>query len=203
MHISKLLPAICAVAVCSGLISVHAQDNPAQAAARAALLAKMNELDAPNAQPPAVIVTPAGATLEKPAVPTIQTPPPAPTVPEPQTAPTDNQAGMKATADQATAKADAQKAAQVKKGTAMAEKKRAAAEAAALAQAKAKAQPAPTTQKAPAKTGNLGLTPIEAPPLPISAAKQQQLQALLVKYQADQISSAEYQTQRAAILSQP
>ena len=39
--------------------------------------------------------------------------------------------------------------------------------------------------------------------LPISATKQEQLQALLVKYKADQITPDEYQTQRAAILAQP
>jgi hypothetical protein len=50
---------------------------------------------------------------------------------------------------------------------------------------------------------NPELMPIEAPPLPISAAKKQQLDGLLMQYEADRISSAEYQTQRAAILAQP
>jgi hypothetical protein len=49
----------------------------------------------------------------------------------------------------------------------------------------------------------LGLKPIEAPLLPISAAKEAQLQALLVKYRADQITPEEYQKQRAEILAQP
>src|SRR5271154_2516910 len=53
MQVSKLLPAICAVAICSTLFSARAQDNPAQAAARAALLEKMNALDGTNAPPPA------------------------------------------------------------------------------------------------------------------------------------------------------
>jgi hypothetical protein len=52
------------------------------------------------------------------------------------------------------------------------------------------------------RTG-LGLKPIEAPPLPISAAKEAQLQALLAKYKADQITPVEYQKQRAEILAQP
>jgi hypothetical protein len=48
-----------------------------------------------------------------------------------------------------------------------------------------------------------GFAPIVAPPLPISAAKQQQLAALLAQYEADQISPEEYHKQRAAILAGP
>jgi hypothetical protein len=48
-----------------------------------------------------------------------------------------------------------------------------------------------------------GLKPIEAPPLPISAAKQSQLDTLLDLYKTDRISPADYQKQRAAILAQP
>jgi hypothetical protein len=40
-----------------------------------------------------------------------------------------------------------------------------------------------------------------APPLPISASQQQQLQALLQQYQADQITPAQYQAERQKILS--
>jgi len=50
---------------------------------------------------------------------------------------------------------------------------------------------------------DLGLKPIEAPALPITSAKEAQLQALLAKYKADQITSGEYQKQRAEILAQP
>ena len=49
----------------------------------------------------------------------------------------------------------------------------------------------------------LGLKPIEAPPLPISAAKEAQLQTLLAKYKANQITPGEYQKLRAEILAQP
>jgi hypothetical protein len=91
MQISKLMPAICAVTVCAGLISARAQDNPAQAAARAALMEKMSGPDASlaptNAETPPIIVTPSGAALEPQNPPAaIVTPPPAPT--EPQPAPT-------------------------------------------------------------------------------------------------------------------
>lgn len=41
-----------------------------------------------------------------------------------------------------------------------------------------------------------------APPLPITAAQQAQLQELLAKYMANEISPEEYHTQRAAILGE-
>ncbi len=41
MTISKCLMTVCLIVVCAGFISVHAQDNPAQAAARAALMEKL------------------------------------------------------------------------------------------------------------------------------------------------------------------
>ncbi|MGA3283118.1 MAG: hypothetical protein ABSD57_01490 [Verrucomicrobiota bacterium] len=49
----------------------------------------------------------------------------------------------------------------------------------------------------------LGLKPIQAPPLPISAAKEAQLQALLGRYKADQITPEQYHTERAKILAEP
>jgi hypothetical protein len=49
----------------------------------------------------------------------------------------------------------------------------------------------------------LGLKPIEAPLLPVSATQQAQLQALLEKYKANQITPEEYYSQRAEILAQP
>jgi hypothetical protein len=49
----------------------------------------------------------------------------------------------------------------------------------------------------------LGLKPMVSPLLPISAAKEAQLQALLAKYKADQLTPEEYQKQRAEILAQP
>ena len=49
----------------------------------------------------------------------------------------------------------------------------------------------------------LGLKPIESPLLPISATQQAQLQALLAKYKANQITPEEYFKQRAEILAQP
>ena len=49
----------------------------------------------------------------------------------------------------------------------------------------------------------LGLKPIESPLLPVSATQQAQLQALLIKYKANQITPEEYHNQRAEILAQP
>jgi hypothetical protein len=49
----------------------------------------------------------------------------------------------------------------------------------------------------------LGLKPIEVPAAPISAAKEAQLQALLAKYKAEQITPEAYYKQRAEILAQP
>jgi hypothetical protein len=46
------------------------------------------------------------------------------------------------------------------------------------------------------------LPPLSAPPLPISAAKDQQLQALLQRYKADQITPEQYQAERAKILAE-
>jgi hypothetical protein len=332
MQISKLLPVICAIAVCANFISVRAQDSPAQAAARAALMEKMGEMDAQEAstnaaappvtttpsdatqkqtgQPHAaattptpaqeqsapattssnadeqaanraalmekmnelnaqqspsalpIIVTPSGATVvappvaaapaqtNPPAVSTpIETPEPAPTVAEPAMQPVGGEAQTKAATEaqkQAVlaaeekaaddqAKADEQKAATDAKAQAeakakakrdaKAQKAAAAAKAAAEAKAKAAQEKADKIQKqkmaeadkqradaekaaeSAASANNigteLGLKPIDAPALPISAAKEEQLQALLAKYRADQISPAEYQSNRAEILAEP
>ena len=68
---------------------------------------------------------------------------------------------------------------------------------------------APVVVKAPRSANayypgkELGLKPIEVPAAPISAAKEAQLQALLAKYKADQISPEAYYKQRAEILAQP
>ena len=50
---------------------------------------------------------------------------------------------------------------------------------------------------------DLGMKPIAAPALPIAASKEEQLQALLAKYKADQLSPEEYHKQRADILAAP
>jgi hypothetical protein len=61
--------------------------------------------------------------------------------------------------------------------------------------------PSQVTAKVPGK--ELGLKSIEAPNLPITAAQQAQLDDLLAKYKANEITPLEYHKQRAAILAQP
>jgi hypothetical protein len=57
----------------------------------------------------------------------------------------------------------------------------------------------PPTNNYPGKS--LGFQPIIAPPLPISARQQAELQQLLQRYQANEITPAQYQERRAKILS--
>jgi len=59
MRISKLWSAVCAAAFLPGFLSVRAQDNPAQAAARAALMEKMSESNSQPGPPPAITAQPA------------------------------------------------------------------------------------------------------------------------------------------------
>jgi hypothetical protein len=60
-------------------------------------------------------------------------------------------------------------------------------------------QPSQVTAKVPGP--ELGLKSIEAPYVPISEAQQAQLQDLLAKYKANEITPAEYHRQRAEILA--
>ena len=48
-----------------------------------------------------------------------------------------------------------------------------------------------------------GFAPINAPPLPISPEKQAELQNLLSRYMANQITPVEYQQERAKIIAEP
>ena len=57
MKISKLLAAVGVIAFCVSFASVRAQDNPAQAAAREALMKQMNQVQAPEPQTPAAAPT--------------------------------------------------------------------------------------------------------------------------------------------------
>jgi hypothetical protein len=83
MRISKLLSAVCAAAFLAGSLAVRAQDTPAQAAARAALMDKMSELDAQQSQP-----TNSTPILPPPSAPTPAETQPAPAVTAvPETAP--------------------------------------------------------------------------------------------------------------------
>jgi len=111
----------------------------------------------------------------------------------------------------AKAKQEAAQAAALLKKQQMAQQKRAAERAAAEAKAKQAADKQAAVEKAkllPPEVKNypgkeLGLQPIPAPPSPLGASKAEQLQSLLIKYKADQLTPEEYHRQRAEILGAP
>ena len=83
MKISKLLPAVGVIAFCVSFASVRAQDNPAQAAAREALMKQMNQVQAPEPQTPAAAPTAPEALATAPAA-EPPAPPPLPPLPLPR-----------------------------------------------------------------------------------------------------------------------
>jgi hypothetical protein len=216
----SLLSCACLLAVA---LNVHAQDNAAQAAARAALAAKLFEMDASSPSPtnnPATKAQPAPAPKAP-----IADAPPATTVPahEPVMIPvgggTNSKADQQAKKDaakqaaalkakedaaaKAQAKADADKAAADAKAQKLAEKQAEKQHAAEVAAAEKQAKLNTDAAMKPPAPAAVTMPDMAAPPPPISAAKQQQLADLLAKYQADQITPDEYQKQRADIMAQP
>ncbi len=179
------------------LSHVHAQDNPAQAAARAALDAKMRALDAqpvsPNMTAPPTVADTAAQAKAMEAL---------------QERMSELDAQQKA---ETTAASSSDNAAQTAARAAL-EKKlhELTTQQAAMNVAKPAAAPpvqSPVVATPPANANypgkELGLPPITAPPLPISAQQETDLQGLLMRYEANQISPEEYQKQRAAILAGP
>jgi len=266
MRVPKLLLAVCAATVCAGFISVRAQDNRDQAAARAALEQKMRELDAQSSQTNAAPVVPQNETppaQPAPHVRTVQTPVPSaaavstpPTVsdkeaqdqaraaleqkmreldlereqqkqgapilvnssgavvvevqtnqPAPEMAaptaaqsvitPSPGGSSLFAPATPASPDAEAQTAAQAALQQKMAEQPDASETRSTLFSSSPSPANAAYAGKEP------GFQPIVAPPLPISAGKEAQLQALNARYMANQIPPAEYFKQRAQILAAP
>jgi hypothetical protein len=217
MQFSKFTPLVYAAAIYAGFICARAEDNPAQAAARAALEQKMNDLDAQQAATNAATATdaiPSSPAAVQPSQPTVITMTPATPAPsEPAaTTPTESQPApvTTTTADAATQTAaraaldqkmhemDAQQAAT---NTTLVTMIAPVHSDTAPVQAPAVATPPQSVVNYPGK--ELGLKPIDVPPPPVSAEKEAQLQALLAKYVADQVSPEEYQQQRAAILAAP
>jgi hypothetical protein len=228
MQNPKFFVLICAIAL-GTVFSVPAQDTPAQAAARAAVAQKLSEISAEEGTNSTVITPPTAlAPVDQPVVPK---PAEEPTlVPiNSSTPPTDSEkadaaklvaaqakaqkeaakqaaaqkkadqkaAALKAKQDAAAANAAATQPATAPNATAANDQQRAAMAAIAKAQTDQTTQPGGTAL--PASTMPF-YTP---PPPPVSAEKVQQLDDLLTKYRADQITPAEYQAQRAAILAQP
>ena len=231
MQISKLIPAVCAVAFCASSIAARAQDNPAQAAARAALMDKMNELEVQPAQPapPPVVVTPSRAAQAQPSRTTNMLVVPAPAVhaqpaaPAPATKPISGTETVPTTPAVSDAEAQAKaKAALEQKMSEMNQQNWATPAVVPATSPAPQNQPAAISPVKPAPPAiepeamsppgqinanypgkELGLKPIVAPPLPISPAKQAQLQGLLERYKADEITPEQYHTERAKILAGP
>lgn len=193
MRFPKLFLTFCAMNLGVGLISVHAADNPAQAAARAALEEKMRALDAQQPQANAILVESNSVTVvpAQPAPAPAAQPTPAPVV---TSAPASSGSGLFIAVEPTAPNPQAQAAAQAALQQKMAES----------GQGQTPTQPTTTvsiTTPANHTVGsNAGYTPIVAPPLPISADKQAQLQALNAKYMANQISPQDYFKQREAII---
>ena len=186
MKISKLLPVLCALTLGANGLTVRADDTPAQAAARRALAQKLSEWSEPP--PQAVTAKPAAATISA----------------GPEDA--SQMAAQRAAQMAALAAAMAEKPAAETpaKIEAPAKPARMVSEARPAAQPVVAIVPQPPTEANVNYAGkNLGLKPIAAPALPISASKEDQLEGLLMRYKANLISPEEYQKQRAAILAAP
>lgn len=202
MQIPKFSLWLCAFALCGGM-TLRAEDTPAQAAARAALLEKMQQIEgnpapapqtpapaanapAPASVAPVKVVTPAPA-VEAPAaaapVPAAVVETPAPAVQAPVA--TETAPGVDTPA-QAAARAALEQKMQEMGG-------------APAPQPSATPSAAKPVVSAPAKT--TGERVITAPPLPINLSKEQKLDWLTQQYKADQITPEQYHEQRAAILA--
>ncbi len=198
MQTLKISVVLCAFVACAPL-TMRATDTPAQAAARAQVEAKLKELDGQPAAnhataPAAVVIAPKPAAHTEPVMKPIN---------KPKANPSEAaDAKAKAKADKAAADLKARQDADKAAADLKAQK-----QAAKAAAAKAKADQAAAKTKKEINSADvgkdIGLQPIAAPALPIAASKEARLQALLEKYQSDQLSPEDYHKQRAAILAAP
>jgi len=196
MQIFKWFSAVCAVALCASFITVRADDNPAPTAAPE----QTNQPTVTSAatletNTPAEMVAPAPATPETTTTTNTVAPTPAPTTetqpPITETnapAETVAPASIPVTSPGAVVVQPGESATNVTKTVSIKTEKK---------------TKAPQTTGAPNLVKGSALQPIVAPPLPISADKQAQLQALLAKYMANAITPGQYQTERAKILADP
>jgi hypothetical protein len=174
-----------------------AADNPAQAAARMAMVQKLSELSTQS--PPA---TNAAATSKVAAVKPVKAKTSAAS--KVKTRPAGDPSAP--TAAVATPTVTAAQPAPVAEPVAP----RPAVMTNACAQTKAdlKAAPAPAKNAGPAAAAwypgkETSLPPLVAPASPLAPDKEAKLQTLLEKYRADQLTSEQYQQQRAEILAAP
>ena len=209
MQISKFPLWICALALCGG-VTLHAQDNAAQAAARAALLQKMQEINGapPAASPAPAPAQPALAPAAPAAVaPAVEIPAATTVVPAATTAPTAVETPAPAVATPAAAGTLAPAGdtpAQVAARAALLQKMQEIGGNPSTATSSAAATPAPAVKVETTTPGRVAVAqPIVAPALPIALSKEQKLNALLSSYKADQLTPQQYHEQRAAILAEP
>jgi hypothetical protein len=197
MQFARLLFTLCAAAIGATALTAHADDNAAQAAARAAVLQTLQgtngttDTNLPVAAPSAVapVVIPAA---------------PAPAAPVAMPVAVDNAAPS--SADNA-----AQTAARAAVLQKLQELSGAGTSTPMAASAPVMVQPvatipvtAPTVTVVPVTTSAPAAVvykPIVGPALPISADQQTRLQALDAKYNANQISPLDYFNQREAIIN--
>jgi hypothetical protein len=199
-----LLLAVCAAGVCAGFISVRADDSPAQAAARAALEQKMRELDVQQQPQTNDLLVESNAVVVVPPQPAPAMA--APAAPQPAMTPPPRGSGLFVPATPTPpSDTEAQTAAQAAFEQSMAGSNQGetAAQPAASQIQPAPFTPSPETSGTSGAGKEPGFQPIVAPPLPISAGKQAQLEALNARYLADQITPEEYFKQRAQILAAP
>jgi hypothetical protein len=227
MRISNLLSAACAAAFLTGSLALRAQDTPAQAAARAALMQKMTELDAQQSQPTnsnplASVVIPPSAGQEQAVQPAVVTPTIPPPVVPPPTAPeaapvvnppppvivvTPSGAQQQVPGSNQQPAVKPPPAKSVKPPVAPAVKSPPAKPV--KPPVKPVKPPAAPVVKPPPPTDtgyagkSLGLPPYVPPPPPVSAKKEAELHALLAKYMADQMTPDEYQKARSAVMAEP
>jgi hypothetical protein len=204
----RLLPAIVAVTLCASPILTRADDTPQQAAARAAMMQQMNGGDTgvQDTNVPA-ITAPQPETMPATPPPPAYVPPPAPATPPPMSvtpplaAPSPVMTNM--TMDTQYPVNPAPTASQSNTSPivvppAPSENPPTAAPATStMFPASTPAPATPVASPAPAAAP----LPMTAPPLPVTATQQQALQDLLSQYEANQITPAQYQAQRAKILS--
>ncbi len=224
----SLTSALCATLLCAGTVAVHAEDNAAQAAARAELLQELQVSPAPqtnNTSIPPLTPAPAVATtavVTAPAAPPAAQTPAAPAETAPSAVGADNpeQAASRAlllqelstipansnspasTSVAAPAPAAAAIAATTGADAAVQAKAAALAEASVqttVATPAAVATPPPVAPKT--STAVVTNPKFSVPAPPISTDQATRLQALDAKYTADQISPADYFAQREAILN--
>ena len=197
MQTSRLLPAVAAIVLCASAFSTRADDTPAQAAARQALMQDMNGTD--NTETP----TPPPATPVPP--PVIVPPPPAPVIPPPVPSMTMETNMPAPPAPVSTAPAAAQGSSSNLVVPPVEQEVPPATQATQYPVNPPPTNPSITPTNMPSSTpvitpGAANEGP-SAPPLPLTDGQQQQLQALLQQYEANQISPAQYQAARAKILA--